>query len=806
MFKNYLRVAIRNLTRNKSFSFINVFGLALGTACCLYILLYVKDEFSYDKHHEDVQRIYRVTVELEAGEEVSRLATCSPIIPMTMKQDFPEVAEATRFVGMFTDKQQIFRLGEQVFYESNGAYADSTFFNVFTYNFIYGNPESALAAPFNIVLSEKTAQKFYGNIDPVGQTIEMDIGEGPQKLTVTGVFNNEYGKSHIEANFFLSMNSGGIGSYVVRADDWVGNNFTNAYIKLGQNTSSEQLQRKFPAFLQNYASEQLEKRKTKKRLALQPVTAIHTNTSFDAGPGSQVSSTMLYILLAIAGLIQLIACINFMNLSTALAARRSQEIGIRKVVGARRHALILQFLGESLIIAFLAMLVAVPMVYALIPFLNQMTGVELSPGFLMDGQIILGILALGLLTGLLAGSYPALYLSGFQPLNVLKNKASQFGGNMNLRRTLVVFQFVLAISLIISVIIINSQLQFIQHKDLGYEPDQKMVVPFRTSAALQKANSYRDAIQQIPEIQSVSRANNYPSQFVFNDMSFYKQGRSMEEAVNTKFMQVDEYFLKCLGIELLEGRDFRQTDTTGRVIVNEAMLAALDIPKESAAGQHLFSGPVDETYGVEIVGVMKNFNFNSLYSEVRPFLLLYNNSEEHQHMIIHAKTNDYGKLIGRLSSAWEGRISSVPFEYSFIDEEVQMQYKAEQRLSNIINSFTLLTVLISCLGLFGLVMFTVERRTKEIGIRKVLGASVFDIASMITKDYSKLVIIAFLVSTPISWWVMRQWLNEFAYQVDLQWWMFVLAGSLAILIAFLTVSFQSIKAALTNPVDSLRSE
>lgn len=806
MLRNYLKIAIRNLKRYKTFSFINIAGLAMGTACCLYILLYVKDEYSYDEHHNNVERIYRITTDLSTADSPFHMATCSPPIPMAMKRDFPEVEEAARFVGMFTGNQQIFRHGDKVFFESDGVYADSTFFNIFSYHFVYGSPYQALAKPFSIVLTEPVAKKFFGNTDPIGQILEMDSNEGRQRFTVTGVVNNKLGKSHVKANYFLSMDSGGIGSYAMTNQEWSGNNFTNAYIKLKPNVSVANLESKFPAFLERYGGEQLRRSNTNKRLELQLVTAIHTTTGLEAEPSKPVSKTLLSVLLAIAGLIQLIACINFMNLSTARAAKRAKEIGIRKVVGAQRQSLIGQFLSESLIIAFLAMLVAVPIVVGLLPYLNQMSGVELSSEFLSEKQVWLGILALALITGLLAGSYPAFYLSGFQPLSVLKSKVIKLNGNLNLRQGLVVFQFMLAVALIISVIIINQQLHYIQEKDLGYNPEQKIVIPFRTSDALQNANNYRDAIRQLPGIQSVSRANNYPSQFVFNDLKFYKRGGDMNSARNVQFMHVDEFFIQSLDINLLNGRDFKQTDTTGGVIVNEATLKALGIPADQALGQHLYSDLEDERADVEIVGVMQNFNFNSLYSEISPFLLFYDNSDYNSQMIINATTNDYNKLLGQLENVWKTQVPSVPFEYTFIDEEVQKQYEADRRLSSIINSFTLIAILISCLGLFGLATFTAEQRTKEIGIRKVLGANVMHITTMLSRDFVKLVIIAIVLAAPLAWWGMSKWLEDFAYRVDIQWWMFAMAGLGAIVIALFTVSFQAIRAAFANPVDSLRSE
>ncbi len=806
MLRNYIRIALRNLNKHKSFSFINIFGLCLGTACCLYILLFVKDQYSYDQHHEDGHQVYRITTEVGKPGDLLKMATCSPPIPGALKRDFPEIVEAARHVSMFADNQKVFRIDGQVQYESHGIYADSSFFSLFTYDFIYGSPHKALAAPYNVVLSEATALKFFGDVNPVGRTFEMDTGEGRQNLTVTGVVSNKLGKSHIQANYILSMDSGGPGSYAMVADDWVGNNFTHAYVKLGPNVDAANVEAKIPGFLDRYIGEDLKNLERVKILSLQPVAEIHTSTGFEAEASNTASPTLLFVLMAIAGLIQLIACINFMNLSTARATKRAREIGIRKVVGAQRQSIIWQFLSESVIIAFFALIMAVPLVSALLPFLNQMTGVELSSNFLMDPVVWISILGFGLVTGLLAGSYPAFYLSNFRPLQVLKSKVPNLGGHVNLRQSLVVFQFILAIALISSVIIINQQLKYIQNKELGYDPDQKIVVPFRTNDALRQANSYRDAIQNIPGVQLVSRANNYPSKFVFNDFSLFKRGTSAKEAKMVKFMRVDEYFVRSLGIEIKEGRDFKPVDTLGRVLANEALLSALEIQESDAIGQ-IVSFPSDGgAEDLEIIGIIKDFNFNSLYSEVTPFMLLYDNNQAHPQMIIDTETANLPQLLAQLEDTWESQIPFVPFEYTFIDEAVQKQYVEDRRLSSILNSFTFLTILISCLGLLGLATFTAERRTKEIGIRKVLGATVFGITTMISKEFIKLVLIAIVLSVPLAWWAMNGWLENFAYRVNIQWWMFVLAGIMAIGVALITVSFQSVKAALANPVHALRNE
>ena len=809
MFKNNLKIAYRNLMSHKGFSFINIFGLALGTACCLYILLYVKDEFGYDEHHAAADRIYRITSILGAKDDLFPMATCSGPIPMAMKRDFPEVEKATRIVGMFGEAQQVFHYQGKDFYETGGAFADSTLFQIFSYHFVHGSPYRALSAPYTIVLTEPMARKYFGTADPIGKVLEIEMEQARQKFKVTGVINNQLGKSHLDFNFFVSMPSGGLGSYVLSSDEWSGNNFTNAYVKLRPNTLVPQLEAKLPAFLEKYAGDQLRQRNMKKILRLQAVTQIHTTTGFAAEPTKPVSSKSLFLLLGIAALIQAIACINFMNLSTARAAKRAREIGVRKVIGAQRKALVGQFLGESMLIAFFAMIVAVPLVIWALPYLNQMTGVELSYAFLQKPQVWLGILLIGLLTGLLAGSYPALYLSGFQPINALKAKVLSTGNNWNLRQALVVFQFVLAITLIVSVVVIHAQMNFIAQQDLGYNPKQKIVIPFYTNDALQNAEAYRNAIKQLPGVERVSRANNYPSQDVINDLKFYKDGGNMDASQNIRFMFVDDQFLPTLEMKLLAGRNFWPNDSLGGVIVNETTLRILNIPLDAAIGQHLHSDiSATEKYDLEIVGVMKNFNFSSLYQEVTPFLLMNDNNRNGRlsQMILNTHTSDVKQLLTKLEAIWKKQVSSLPFEYVFIEDELQEQYAADRRLFSIINGFTGLAILISCLGLLGLAMFTAERRTKEIGIRKVLGASIFDITTLISAEFLKLVVIAMLIATPLAWWAMAQWLKDFAYRVEIQWWMFVLAGLAALIAALATVGFQSVRAAMVNPVKSLKTE
>lgn len=808
MLKNHFRIAFRTLIKNKVFSLINILGLALGTICCLYILLYVQTEYSYDQHHEDVDQIYRLTTKLEGKETSTYMATASPPIAAALKEDFPEVEEAFRFVPVF-DEQHLFRFGDRTFYESKGIYADVPFFDIFKYDFVYGNPQEALKEPSNIILIEELAEKIFGSSHPIGQSLEMESGGGWQQFKVVAVVSDKIGKSHLQASYFLPMNSGGIGTYALQSTDWSGNNLTNTYVKLKANASVGDLEKKLPDFLNAHAAEQLAQSSYKKHLSLQPITDIHTNILYEGNPTKPVSPTLLSILITIAGLIQLIACINFMNLSTARAMKRAKEIGVRKVVGAKRQSLIGQFLTESLLIAFLATLFAIPILWLFIPKLNQLTGVSVSNSFLSEPFIWLITLGVGLFTGLLAGSYPAFYLSSFQPLRVLKAKGANLGGNISLRQLLVSLQFVLAIGLIIAVVVINTQLRFLQQQDLGYSPAQKIVVPFRTNEAMNRAESYKNTIAQLASIKEISRANNFPSQFVFNDIGLYKQGGNSKETELIKLMVADEAFRSTLDIDLLQGRDFKHTDTTGnvdRILVNQSMLTAFGFKEETAVGKYLYYSDGENEYDYEIVGIMKDFNFGPLHERIQPFMLVYDLNPNYRHMIINAESEDFASLIGQLETAWTAQISSTPFEYTFIDEEVQQLYEADRRFGRIINSFTFLAILISFLGLLGLVMFAAERRKKEIGIRKVLGASIAHIVSLLSKDFLKPIIFALLIASPIAWYFMQKWLDNFAYHTEIKWWFFALAAILAVVTSLFAVSFHSVRAALANPIKSLRSE
>jgi putative ABC transport system permease protein len=809
MIKNYFKTTLRNLWKNKTYSFINIIGLAIGTLCCLYILLYVKDQYSYDRHHNNAEDIYRITTSLALTGDKHTNATSSPPIAPAIKNDFPEVKQFTRIIG--TDflgaKQHLLRYKEKSFYEKDAVFVDSTFFNVFTYYFTNGNGVNVLNEPYSIVLLKPVADKLFGEDDPVGKVIEINNAYGKHDFKVTGIVDESLGRTHIKANMFITMNSGGIGQYVLQNQSWAGNNFANEYVKLNPGADVAALEKKLPAFLNKYGAQQLKELGMQKQLHLQPVGSIHTTTGYENEMDKTVSPSFLYIFILIAVLIQVIACINFMNLSTARASKRAKEVGVRKVIGAGRKDLIRQFLGESFLLSLTGVLIALPLLLIALPYLNEITGANIHLSFLIDYRLWLMLAALVTITGLVAGSYPAFYLSAFQAIKVIKGNFSTHASAAGIRKSLVIFQFVLSIVLIAGIIIIYNQLHYINNKDLGFEKSQRLIFSFYTEDGKKKMPLLMDDLRQMAGIKTVSKSNNYLSQFVPQDHGVYPSGGNMPTAIDAQNISTDEYFVKANGIKIISGRDFRLHDS-GKVLINETLVKRLGLHPENAPGTRLYTHyePDPETY-VEVAGVMKDFNYNSLHKDVNPFMLVYNpERDDIANITVAANNKNYKNLLGKIETIWQKDLPGTPFEYAFLDDEVQKQYETEITLARIINSFTLMAILISCLGLFGLAAFSAEQRNKEIGIRKVLGASVSGIVQLLSKDFLKLVLVAIVIATPIAWWAMNKWLQNFAYKIDITWWMLAIAGLVAILIALFTVSFQAIKAAIANPVKSLRTE
>lgn len=815
MIQNYLKIALRNLWRNKTFSFINLFGLTVGTACCLYILFYVQEHRSYDRHHRDNGNLYRIISDLQLpnDQEDLHMATCSPPIPMGIKADFPEVEEAARLCSPPGVEQNLIRVGEQVFFEKKGYYADSTFFRVLDYHFLAGDPFHALDEPFSVVVSDKLAKKLFNTSDPIGHTIGIGGSGEEQKFKVTGVFDHSLGNSHLMPEFFMTMNSGGIGEFIRSNDSWAGNNFIYGYLRLKPGADPVALEAKLPAFLQQHGAAQFEQLGMKKILHLQPVASIHTTSGLVADMPGNTGNRFLHVLLLIAGFIQLVACINFMNLTTARSTKRAQEVGVRKAVGAPRHALIGQFLGESMLLTAISMAMAIPLVELMMPFLNRLTGADVTLNIAGNWQGIGLMATLVLLTGLVAGSYPAFYLSSFKPLTVLRGMSAMSGKKSAawLRKGLVVSQFAISAALVIGALIIRFQLDYMMDKDLGFDKKQKIVFPFRTEESQAELETFRNELMRLPEVASATAVAVCPGETLYNDLPLYKPGHDMGSAVDVRFTFADQNYLDALKIKLLAGRQFTPADTfqgenRGRAIINERVVQRLGMTVEDAPGTVLSSDFENQHIEITVVGVMQDFLYQKLSSEMDPFMIVYERPGRLSNVIAAVNSEDYVGFFKRAEAAWKSVLPNLPFEYSFLDEDINQLYLTEKNLSRIISAFTLIAILISCLGLFGLSAYTAEQRTKEIGIRKVLGASVPSVVGLLSKDFLSLVVLSLVIASPVAWFFMDKWLADFAYRISIEWWVFVVAGAVAVAVAFLTVSFQSIKAAMADPVKSLRSE
>ena len=808
MIRNYFKIAWRSLQKNKLQTGINLLGLTVGTVCCLSILVYVFAQLGYDKHHEDAEALYRVrTIIDDPSTPQFNAASSGPPIAFAMKEDFPEVIEAARLVYMGEGTEDLIRASDNNtgFYEPRGYLADATVFNIFTFNFIEGNPNSALVDPNTVVLSSTLAKKLFGNLPVLNKTIISGSGEQQLTLTITGVFDDSnIEKTHLNPNYLVTMNTPGLGEFVRTNQNFATQNFIYSYIKLNVPESASLVQDKLPAFLEARGSKDFAQVAFKKQLVLQKVSDIHL---YSKGVSRQIGAVSdikyLYLLITLALFIQLVACVNFINLSTARANKRAKEIGVRKTIGADKKSLIGQFLGESVLLSLIATLVSIPLTALLLPLVNQLTQGNVSYTSIFDWQVLLILLVIGLVTGLIAGIYPALVLSSIKPMRVLKGVMSTNSTGTLLRKGLVVFQFVISIGLIATVTIITQQVRFAQNKDMGYNKDNLIAIRLGTEEAYTQYQTLKTNISQISGIKSVSGCNLYPSQFVRGDLGAHLPGGDSKKQILVKHNGIQADYLKTVGTKLLAGRELRSTDED-EIIVNKATIDALNIKLEDAIGSKMLSAYEDEIDTYEIVGVTEDFHFASLKEDIEPILMYLDNSLEW--LIVKTETKDFETILNQMETAWKQTNKTTPFVYNFVDKETEKLIAEEKRLANISVVFTTLAILISCLGLFGLISFMAEQKKKEIGIRKVLGASVSTVMKMLTKDFFILIVIAFVIATPLAYYLMENWLQDFTYRISISWWIFLIAGLITMVITLLTVSVQAFKSSTANPVNSLRTE
>ncbi|MES2110994.1 MAG: ABC transporter permease [Bacteroidota bacterium] len=810
MIKNYLKIAWRSLEKNKGFTSINVCGLALGLATCLLIVFYVFDELSYDRYNTKADRVFRVNEEIKFGGVQNPYAITPPAAAAALKADFPEIEQVVRFRNRGGNKV---KKGAQSIQEDRMVYADNAIFDVFTLPAISGNTAHALTDPHTLVITESVAKKYFGKTNAVGQVLTFN---DTSQFKITAVIKDIPQQSHFHFDFFMSMPT-----ILAESNDnsWLGNNFST-YILLKPGFDYRNLAAKLPEFMHRHAGPQIqtalnmdvaafEKSGNYLKLTLTPLKNIHLQSDMLFEFEANGSITYVYIFSAIAVFILLIACVNFMNLSTARSANRAREVGVRKVLGSPRKYLVAQFLTESLIVTLAGAIIAVFAAWAFLPLFNQLSGKDLAVTPQILSWLAPALLIIIVVIGCLAGSYPALFLSGFQPIDVLKGKlAAGFKGGA-LRSVLVVFQFSISIFLIIGTLVIYNQLKYIQSRDIGYKRDHILIVKNIWTLG-SGAIAFQQEVKRLAGVQNAALSNSSPTDIANdNTGSFFKSPViDQKGAVLSHWWNVDENYIPTLGIQMVAGRNFSRdmgTDSSA-VLINEAFAKLVGYP--NPVGQFIYSpanNQLTKTNKYHIVGVMKDFNFKSLRENVPP-LAIYFAPTRTGTMSIRINTADIAGLVAQVKSKWKDISLNQVFNYSFMDKDFDAIYRSEQRMGTISIAFTSLAIIIACLGLFGLAAYAAEQRTKEIGIRKVLGANVSVIVGMLSKDFIKLVIISIVIAAPIAWWAMEKWLQSFAYRQNVQWWVVALAGSGAIIIAFITISFQSVRAAIANPVRSLRSE
>jgi putative ABC transport system permease protein len=810
MLKNYIKIAFRYMARDKAYSVINIVGLSVGVTCCLLLALYIQDEMSFDKHHKDVENIYRVTSIMGEKFDNSVMRTTSAPIVWGIKDEIPEIDVVTRLVNPPGVSQNLIRYEDNQFYEPDGYIADSTLFKIFTYSFKEGDPAKALTEANSVVITEKLAIKLFGKESALNKVIHINQGGPSSDFRVTAVLAGKQQNSHIQANFFVSMTSNGWAEYLRSPqvmDQWAGQNFLLSYIKLKPGHTAESVLPKMNTVFLKHGADDLKALGMKKTLGLDAVKDIYLHwASGDSSP----RITYLYVIASIAGVILLIACINFMNLTTAKATKRANEVGLRKTLGAYRSSLITQFLGEVMVIVVIAILLSLILVQVMLPVFNELTMKQIAID--ADKMIFFGA-TLGIVTvvtGLIAGSYPAFYLSSFQPSKVLKGKMTLNNSGSLLRRSLVVFQFVVAIVLVCGMIVISQQLDFMRSKDLGFDAKQKVILPLRTETTRKNHQILQNELLKISSVQGVTGTNVTPGSYIWNDFSLFPEGSNMEKAVMIKNNWIEPNYLNFLNIKLIAGRHFtqnRETESQNKIILNLTAVKRLGFEPDGIIGQSLYSDRMGARTAYEVIGVMDDYHQITVKEEVFPMLFrLPLEVSEHDYMMLDIQAGAFRQSIGKIEDIWKGINPDTPFEYSFLDEDIKQQYDEDRRVSQVITSFTVIAMIISCLGLYGLSTYMAERRFKEIGVRKVMGASVNEIIAMMSSEFIRLVVIAFVIAVPVSLYGIHQWLASFAYKTPVSISIFIIAGVSALFIALITVSFQSFKAASVNPVKSLRTE
>jgi putative ABC transport system permease protein len=809
MLKNYFKIAFRNLLRNKAFSFINIIGLAVGIACCIAIMLFVQDELNYDRFNEFADRIYRPRQLGRINGHDMNMAQSPVAMGPAVYHDLPDVAAYTRLIKTGST---VVRYKDKTFSEEKFFGADSTIFDVFTFPFMAGNPKTALTQPNAVVITESIAHKYFGNENPIGKTLNTGKQDN---FVVTGVIKDIPQNSHLHPDFMVSLTT----LQDSRNPTWLSNNYYT-YFLLREGVDLVEFQKKLDEEVIKYGSpqlkaiigislEQLRADGSRYGYVLQPLTSIHLNSHLDYEVEANGDIVYVYIFSAIAIAIMLIACINFINLATARSEKRAKEVGIRKTLGSTRSSLVGQFISESILMSVVAVVVAVGIVELLLPLFNGIANKTMSLNLFSNPLSIPVLLCLAVVVGIIAGSYPAFYLSSFYPIDVLKSDVRKGGRKSLLRSALVIFQFAISIALFVGTFIIFAQLRYLQTKDLGFDKQETVVVS-KTNDLSNQLQSFEDELRTNRGIVNLTNSNAIPgNQGGDNACRLEDTTESQYEDIQQMFC--DDDFAKTYKLGMAEGRFFSKEhpSDSAAVVVNEEVEKSFNV--KQLVGKHLLypgNGPRGTDLKLEIVGVINDFNYRSLHEPIRPLAirLFPNRGFIGQFVTVGLAPGDHLSTISFIEKVWKKYAGDEEFSCNFLDDNLQKLYAADQRTSEIAGAFSVLAIFIACLGLLGLAAFVTERRTKEIEIRKVLGASVVEIVVLLSKEFVKWVLVANVVAWPLAYYVMNNWLKNFAYRIDMSFWIFLASGLLALAIALLTVSSHAIRAATANPVESLRYE
>ncbi|MBD2757031.1 ABC transporter permease [Spirosoma validum] len=800
MLTNYLKIAYRNLWRNKIFSGINVIGLSVGLASCLLLFMYISHELSYDDFQQKADRLVRVTMEYSMDGQVAKIPVTGTKVAPEFGRQFPEIESGVRMIN----RDGVVMNGDQRFSEKRIVFADSAFFRLFSFPLHKGDPQTALAGPNLVVLSESTAQKYFGTENPIGKTLRINTGGSFRDYSITGIVADCPANSQIKYDLLTSFAT----LPAAKSEEWFSSNYAT-YLLLRKPSDITPLQAKIPGFMKTQFGKEEMSPGGYLTYNLEPLRSVHLHSDVDGSFEPNGDLTYIYIFGSIALLILLIACVNYVNLATSRAVERAQEVGVRKVMGAMQGQLFGQFIGESVIVTSIALALASLLASLTLPLFNTLSDRQFSADvWLQPGNLLL-LVSVGLVVSLVAGSYPALVLARFQPIRVLKGHLKTAGAGQ-FRKALIVFQFSITAFLIISTLLVRNQLAFIQQKKLGYSKDHVLMLPVDRQVN-EKIAAIKSEFRQNADVQHISLASESPV-FVEGGYGMRHPNMPTGQRKMVAGLTIDEDYVPAMSLHLIAGSNLNAIDmdrvsrtdndslTRSRFILNEAAVKELGWTPQQAIGQRLdVSGRLGE-----VKGVVADFHFTSMKQKIGPLALFPQNGGEI--LLVKLSGSQLPNTLQFLENKWRTLIPDRPFSYEFMDEEFNKLYASETRTGRIFSVFAFLSIFLACLGLFGLSAYTTAQRTKEIGVRKVLGASVFSIVGLLSKDFLKLVVIAIVVASPIGWYVMNRWLRDFAYRIDIDWWIFALAGALAVGIALLTVSFQSIKAALMNPVKSLRSE